>query len=200
MSVRCLNRSDTKFEGISLSFQPIHRDNVASLRCLGSLRFGWIAKLRWSPGGDKLAICGGGGIAIYVDGFGGAPGIQLRQHAAPVKDIAFSPNGRLLASCSADTTIALYDLAAESARLAHVLHGHSDAVLALAFRADGETAGFRWRRPQHSDLVGGDGRACGNPGWSCGRSDVALFRTRWLISLFSRARWHGPPLGQRGAV
>ena len=124
--------------GEEINLETIKPGNVRSLSCLGSARFGWISQLRWSPRGDKLAICGGDGVAVYVQGFGGAPTFRLRDHNAPVKGIAFSPDGKLLASCSADTTIALYILSGDSARFANVLAGHTGSVEALAFSPDGK--------------------------------------------------------------
>ena len=77
------------------------------MRGLGKVQFGWVSQVRWSPSGDMLAIAGGDGIAIYTQGFGGAPTFRLTAHSAPVKDIAFNSDGSRLASGSADTTLKL---------------------------------------------------------------------------------------------
>jgi WD40 repeat protein len=132
-----LNR--LRSERVLLQFQSMKPSNIPSLRCLASARFGWISRLRWSPSGDTLAICGGDGIAVYVQGFGESPTFRLREHAAPVKDIAFSPDGKLLASCSADTMILLYRLEAGNAQVATAIQGGRDAVGAIAFSPDGAT-------------------------------------------------------------
>ena len=117
----------------------ICRGNVEALARLQTVRFGWVSRLRWSPRGDMLAIGGGGGGgAIYADEFGGAPSYHFREHSGPVKDLAFSPNGGLLASCSADTTIALYSMSSGKPSATAVLRGHRNAVNALAFSADGK--------------------------------------------------------------
>ena len=121
--------------------QRIDAGNVARLRRLGALQFGWISQLRWSPRGDMLAIAGGDGIAIYIGGFGGAPTFRLTGHSAPVKAIAFSPGGDRLASGSADTTIRVWSIAAADVVGSSTLLGHSGSVDALAWRADG--AGWR---------------------------------------------------------
>jgi WD40 repeat protein len=56
-------------------------------------------------------------------------------HTANVIDVAFSPDGTLLASCSEDRTIRLWNLA-RGAEL-HTLTKHSSAVSSVAFSPDG---------------------------------------------------------------
>ena len=131
-------RNRLRSERILLKLQSIKPGNISSLRCLGSAPFGWLSQLRWSPRGDMLAICGGDGIAVYVNEFGGSPTFRLREHAAPVKDMAFSPDGKLLASCSADTMIMLYTLEQGNAHVATAIRDGRNSVEAIAFSPDGE--------------------------------------------------------------
>ncbi|MCY3581119.1 MAG: WD40 repeat domain-containing protein [Chloroflexi bacterium] len=111
--------------------------NATRIRPLGNVSFGWISQLRWSPSGDMLAIAGGAGVAVYCGGFGGAADVHLRGHSAPVKDIAFNPDGQLLASGSADTHIKLWTIAEQSPTESATLAGHPDVVAALAWHPDG---------------------------------------------------------------
>jgi hypothetical protein len=59
----------------------------------------------------------------------------LSGHTDEVNSVAFSPDGRLLASGSADYTIKLWDVASGS--LVRTLTGHTDYVLSVAFSPDG---------------------------------------------------------------
>jgi len=63
--------------------------------------------------------------------------VKLSGHADKVTCVAFNPkNGRILASCSYDKTIKLWDI--DSQRCLGTLSAHRDAVYTLAFSSDGE--------------------------------------------------------------
>ncbi|KAN0087272.1 WD40-repeat-containing domain protein [Elaphomyces granulatus] len=66
---------------------------------------------------------------------GWSPYLQTLYHSSPVIAVAFSPDGRLLASGSRDNTIRLWDTVIGTER--RTLEGHSSWVQAVAFSPDG---------------------------------------------------------------
>jgi WD40 repeat protein len=59
----------------------------------------------------------------------------LRGHTAPVRGIAFNPNGRLLASASEDNTIRIWS--PSTGEQLRILSGHTDKINGIAFSPDG---------------------------------------------------------------
>src|SRR5262249_44632891 len=55
-------------------------------------------------------------------------------HEAEVRGVAFSPNGRFLASCSLDRTARVWEIDSGNCQ---VLRGHTDEVFAVAFHPGG---------------------------------------------------------------
>src|SRR5437879_12433444 len=65
------------------------------------------------------------------------PWATFGDHGGPVEAVAFSPDGRSLATGCRDSTVKLWNVA--SGRMRANLDGHTDAVWSVAFAPDGMT-------------------------------------------------------------
>lgn len=125
----------------SLAFsQPFPEKPAARLGKKGALS----GELAYSPDGLLLAVTGSLGVWLYDAKDLTQVGL-LEGHATGVTAIAFSPDGKTLASGYRDGTIRLWEVQ-EKKQLA-VLEGHSDLVDSLAFSPDEEIlASGSWDR------------------------------------------------------
>lgn len=123
--------------------------DVATGEALGVLRppagrgpEGMLFTAAVSPDGRLLAVggyplgAGQDGHPVYLITLPGGPlQTALRGHTDVIHGLAFSPDGKWLASASADGTARIWDVARGECR--RVLRGHSDVVYAAAFAPDG---------------------------------------------------------------
>jgi WD40 repeat protein len=109
----------------------------------------WVCSVAFSPDGTLLASAGGSEFKPARNAYKTSAEVRLWDvaakaergrltgHTNKVFATVFSPDGKTLATGSADQTIRLWDVATGKERL--VLRGHAEAVSSLAFSPDGKT-------------------------------------------------------------
>jgi eukaryotic-like serine/threonine-protein kinase len=95
---------------------------------------GWVHDVAFDPTGEKLAVVNN--YAAQIWDWGRAEVVcRFPEHNWVVSSLAFSPNGKTLATASWDHTVKLCD--AQTGKLIRNLHGHEGRVRGLAFSSDG---------------------------------------------------------------
>lgn len=101
---------------------------------------GKINSISFSADGSKFVAASGipglYGVATICDAVSGKILQQVKGHRDSLYDARLTPDGKLLATCSYDRQVMLWDVA--SGNVAHTLSGHNGAVFELAFSPDGK--------------------------------------------------------------
>ncbi len=96
---------------------------------------GMVRSAAWNPDGSLIAVGGALGIWLYT------PELEdvglLKGHTKAVYGLAFSPDGKRLASASHDMTVRIWDVEAQTEL--HTLEGHTGLTVAVAWSPDGST-------------------------------------------------------------
>lgn len=90
----------------------------------------------FSPDGKMLALISGR-IVYLVDAAKWQIGAAFDDHVSDVHTVAFSPDGRMLATGSKDRTTKIWDIAGGS--LKATIKGHEGEIFSVAFSPDGKT-------------------------------------------------------------
>ena len=105
-----------------------------------------VACLAFSPDGFRLGSVGGdGALRVWVAGDNGSPSTLVKFEGvakpgsgySPLTGVAFSPDGRYVASVGADAVVHIWDIQTKSE--VRGLRGHSDWVTSVAFSPDGRS-------------------------------------------------------------
>ena len=96
----------------------------------------FIRNLAYSPDGSLIAICGTNRMVHVVNAVDGSTRFQSANHRAPVRTVAFSPGGRLLATGADDGTIKFWHVTTGQELLE--LQNPGDGVRHLEFTDDGD--------------------------------------------------------------
>ena len=139
-----LRRGVANLEDISLSGACLQVERPVALGSPLQISYpkgeltGKVNSVQFSHDGSRLIVASGipglYGVATVLNATDGATVLEVKGHRDALYDAKLSPNGELLATCSHDRQIRLWN--ADSGDLVRTLAGHNGAVVRLAFSAD----------------------------------------------------------------
>ena len=119
----------------NLYTQDFHKWGLAN-GATARLGKGWVTDMTFSPDGSQLAVACSIGIWLY-NVRTGAEEAYLKGHTELVNSVAYSPDGKILASSSNDWTIRIWDV--DKRKHIKTLGGHRTPVNSVTSSYDGET-------------------------------------------------------------
>ena len=100
------------------------------------LRSGWTWDFEYSPDSAMLATTSGGKVQLWDVETGDIRRTLEHPNVREVYDVAFSPDGSLLASANSDWKVRLWDV--ETGDIRRTLLGHNNPVQSVAYSPNGE--------------------------------------------------------------
>jgi WD40 repeat protein len=111
-------------------FSPVTGEEFFNLK----LTSDGIHSLAFEPASNRLVAAGGSDVFV-LDPITGESVRKIAGHSATVNAVAWSSDGKRLASGSGDKTARIWN--ADSGQLLHTLTGHTESVRSVAFSPDG---------------------------------------------------------------